>query len=307
MNENKRKNFIKIKDLKNYHFDFIGDVHGCFKKLCQLLEKMGYKKDENGIYFHKTRKAFFLGDIVDGGPEVVKTFNLVKSMVEKGYATMILGNHEINLLAINTKYNGKYLRERSNSKLRQCKNSLDLILKENSKENMNFLRSIPLWIEVDSFRAIHACWHQESINILKTFVDKDNTLSEKTFPNIYTNKDAFDAMEKTLKGLELTLPEEYAYKDKYGKTRTNCRYLWWDKNRSVEERISIDESLINIPFKKYNDTKIVFFGHYWRKGTPQVSNPYAICLDYSVMIGGNLCAYRFDGEKVLDSKKLIFV
>lgn len=40
-------------------FDFIGDVHGSYKKLSQLLEKLGYKKDNEGIYFHDSRIAFF--------------------------------------------------------------------------------------------------------------------------------------------------------------------------------------------------------------------------------------------------------
>ena len=84
------------------NFDFIGDIHGSYKKLIQLLEKLGYQQDSEGIYFHDDRKVFFLGDIVDGGNQVVECFNLVKNMVRKGYAKAIMGNHEINLLAINS-------------------------------------------------------------------------------------------------------------------------------------------------------------------------------------------------------------
>ena len=299
---------ISIKDLNKYLFDFIGDAHGCRVKLDNLLEKMGYVKDDEGIYYHPERKAFFLGDIVDGGPNVVDTFYMVKRMVEKGYAFAIMGNHEINLIAFNTKDNeGNLLRERSNEKLRQCKNSLDLILSKEAKENMKFLLSLPLFVDTDNFRTIHACWHQPSVDILKKYVDEENRLSNESMIALYKSEKGFDAMEKALKGIELTLPEEYAYRDKYGKKRLNCRYIWWREDISVESRLShVPEDKIQLPDAKYQDDKVVFFGHYWMKGEPTIQSKKALCLDYSAMAGGYLCAYRFD-NKELNKKHFVYV
>jgi len=62
-------------NLKHVHgpFDIIGDVHGCFDELCQLLEKLGYKIEKSDHY-HVThpdgRKAVFAGDLVDRGPKI---------------------------------------------------------------------------------------------------------------------------------------------------------------------------------------------------------------------------------------------
>ena len=54
------------------------------------------------------------------------------------------------------------------------------------------------------------------------------------------------------------------------------------------------------PYKKSN--KPVFFGHYWRSGTPRPLAPNLACLDYSVAReGGQLVAYRWAGEKILDT------
>lgn len=235
---------------------------------------------------------------------------MVKAMIEKGYAFAILGNHEINLIAFNTKSKkgNYYLRERTNSKLRQCHASLDLILKENAKENMDFLKSLPLFVECNNFRAIHACWHKDSIKILKAVLTTDNTLTDDFFHLMYEEKSSlFDAMEKTLKGLELELPDKYAYLDKYGKKRTNCRYLWWDKNQDVESRIQIDKNdNINHNYGKYTDDKPVFFGHYWMSGTPRLTSNNAICLDFSVLADNHLYAYRFD-NKELSEGNLIYV
>ena len=45
-------------NLKHEHgpFDIIGDIHGCYDELLQLLEKLGYTKDENGITQPPERK-----------------------------------------------------------------------------------------------------------------------------------------------------------------------------------------------------------------------------------------------------------
>ena len=84
-------------------YDIIGDIHGQASKLQALLDKLGYKL-VNGIYVHPDiqRQAIFVGDLIDGGPEQLKTVSIVKSMVEKGSALAIMGNHEFNAIAWHT-------------------------------------------------------------------------------------------------------------------------------------------------------------------------------------------------------------
>ncbi|MGZ4860451.1 MAG: AAA family ATPase, partial [Candidatus Angelobacter sp.] len=60
-------------NLKHEHgpFDIIGDIHGCYDELLQLLDKLGYAKDENGTTQPPAgRKAVFVGDLVDRGPKI---------------------------------------------------------------------------------------------------------------------------------------------------------------------------------------------------------------------------------------------
>jgi protein phosphatase len=82
-------------------FDIIGDVHGCYDELCELLERLGYAVDkENGTaaFLDGRRKAIFLGDLCDRGPENVKTLRLVMNMAESGAALCVPGNHDVKLL-----------------------------------------------------------------------------------------------------------------------------------------------------------------------------------------------------------------
>jgi len=74
-------------------FDLIGDIHGCYDELCELLKKLGYQ-EENGIYRHPLgRRTVFLGDIVNRGPKNLEVLRLVNAMVKTDNALFIPGNH----------------------------------------------------------------------------------------------------------------------------------------------------------------------------------------------------------------------
>lgn len=84
-------------------FDIIGDIHGCFDELSELLAKLGYiiVRDEAGAYVvsHPTgRRVIFLGDLVDRGPKIAEVLRLVMDMVASGTALCVPGNHETKLL-----------------------------------------------------------------------------------------------------------------------------------------------------------------------------------------------------------------
>jgi protein phosphatase len=86
-------------------FDIIGDVHGCYDELVQLLERLGYEtavtqNGERGIVVTPPagRRAVFLGDLIDRGPNAPDVLRLVMGMVEQGTALCVPGNHEAKLL-----------------------------------------------------------------------------------------------------------------------------------------------------------------------------------------------------------------
>jgi protein phosphatase len=81
-------------------FDIIGDVHGCYDELVSLLAKLGYDVAEegSGAAHPEGRKAVFLGDLVDRGPNTPGVLRLVMGMVASGSALCVPGNHENKLV-----------------------------------------------------------------------------------------------------------------------------------------------------------------------------------------------------------------
>ncbi len=84
-------------------FDIIGDVHGCFDELVELLKELGYEistppDGETVIEPPQGRKAIFVGDFVDRGPKVAEVLRLVMGMQETGAAICVPGNHDVKLV-----------------------------------------------------------------------------------------------------------------------------------------------------------------------------------------------------------------
>lgn len=76
-------------------YDIIGDVHGCFDELIQLLNKLGYSNEKDGIFRHEEgRTLIFVGDITDKGPDSQMCLDLVLNQVMHGPDKMIMGNHD---------------------------------------------------------------------------------------------------------------------------------------------------------------------------------------------------------------------
>lgn len=79
-------------------FDIIGDVHGCAGELVQLLGVLGYAVRVDGGRITTTappgRRAVFVGDFVDRGPDSPGVLRIVMAMVEAGQALAVAGNHD---------------------------------------------------------------------------------------------------------------------------------------------------------------------------------------------------------------------
>ena len=79
-------------------FDIIGDIHGCYDELLDLLARLGYQNDaEAGMRHPGGRRVVFLGDLVDRGPKIVETVTLARRMVAAGQAICVPGNHDVKL------------------------------------------------------------------------------------------------------------------------------------------------------------------------------------------------------------------
>jgi len=300
--------------------DFIGDIHGHADKLEALLKKLGYS-NTNGSYRHPERKVIFVGDYIDRGPNIKETLRIVRNMVENDNAIALMGNHEYNAICYHTEIsNYEYLREHSEKNTSQhCETLKQLINPDELKSYIDWFKTLPLFYETENFRAVHACWDEQSITELITLMPDGRMTDELIYESVKKGTKLFQAIENTLKGKELKLPSKAKIEDKDGHLRNDIRIKWWEdpaksdyKSISVEGYTNLPNevvdvySLVNADYYKENE-KAVFFGHYWLEGHPVLFRDNICCIDYSVAKKGKLVAYRFDGEKKLVNNNLLSV
>jgi hypothetical protein len=312
-------------ELKN-GYDIIGDVHGHADKLEGLLRKMDYELID-GTWQHPERKAIFVGDLIDRGPRQIDSVMIAKRMVEGGHAHIVMGNHEFNAIAYATPHPNKpgdFLRThwgklgRKNRK--QHKAFLTAVGKYSvrHKELITWFKTIPLWLEIDGLRIIHACWDLKSMEGLKSKLGPNQTVTDELMVTMSTkgHQDYRD-LEILIKGPEIEMPKGLSYKDKDGIERRKARYAWWNEKAENMEEAAVISS--DFKFKKnrskgelseytieegdrrpYTDAVPLFFGHYWCSDKSlKICSDYAICVDYSAGKGGPLKAYRWDGKTPL--------
>jgi bis(5'-nucleosyl)-tetraphosphatase (symmetrical) len=68
----------------------IGDIQGCCDELKALLARCNYSADRDQLWF--------VGDLVNRGPKSLEALRFVRSLGEN--ATVVLGNHDLHLLAL---------------------------------------------------------------------------------------------------------------------------------------------------------------------------------------------------------------
>ena len=91
-------------DRRDQHgpFDIIGDVHGCLDECVQLLRALGYTvagtREAPEVTAPESRRAIFVGDLVDRGPDSPGVLRLAMAMVANGAAFCVPGNHDMKLM-----------------------------------------------------------------------------------------------------------------------------------------------------------------------------------------------------------------
>ena len=78
--------------------DIIGDIHGHAAELKSLLTRMDYK-ETNGVWQHPSRKAIFVGDLIDRGPAIREVLHIVRNMIDNDQTLAVMCNHEYNAIA----------------------------------------------------------------------------------------------------------------------------------------------------------------------------------------------------------------
>ena len=174
----------------------------------------------------------FLGDFIDRGQKLrehKELLGIVMEMVRSGNALSVMGNHEFNALAYHTEVDGTPLRPHSKKNtdqhiafLQEFEN--DPIAKA---EVLEFFKTLPLWIELDELRVVHACWDQSSIDALTRLYGGPRMTSELLIKASDPTTKEYKYAETILKGYETPLPKGISFLDKDGNKRHAMRTQWW--------------------------------------------------------------------------------
>jgi hypothetical protein len=234
--------------------DIIGDVHGEMDGLRALLARLGYDM-EGGVGHPDDRRLVFVGDLVDGGPDSLGVAELVLQLCERERALCLMGNHEINLLE---SVDGGKVRA-------STRPTYDDVLARADRwaPVLSFFRRLPLAIETDALRIVHAVWDTECLAMLSPLLEGQGPSPPASFgvrrwwgspvvdkglldglPDVLIPKSDDVPHAIVLKGLEIDAGGQ-SITDGYGTPRTNLRECWWQG------------SARHIP-----RDKLIVFGHY---------------------------------------------
>ena len=173
--------------MKNIYI--IGDVHGCYKTLVALIDKLPNKKDSN---------ICFVGDLVDKGNFSKDVVEFVKS---NNYPC-VLGNHEVMLIDNATEILAtNKINKKSSFWINKCggKETLESYdNKELLKDHISYLKSLPLYLKYKDLKTTDKRYLVVShSHILKSWEHREypnDSKEYKTFENecLYSRYKSFD-------------------------------------------------------------------------------------------------------------------
>jgi hypothetical protein len=188
------------------------------------------------------------GDFIDGGKFNEQVITDVRNMVANGSAHAIMGNHELNAILFNESNQERtgWLRNRSDDNRRQhgtfiaeygCMGELATDSPEEHRliDVLDWFRSLPLFLEFNDFRVVHAQWDAASIALISELDAfsinnsiKGARLRKADYESVADIQSVIGAaVERSLKGTEAALPDGYSFLDHHKKPRKHVRLKWW--------------------------------------------------------------------------------
>lgn len=259
----------------------IGDIQGCFDELQRLLERLQFDDGRDRLWF--------CGDLVNRGPKSLEVLRFVSGLGDR--AVVVLGNHDLHLLAVAT---GKG-RKREDE-------TLDAVLAAPDRDELlSWLASRPLMHEDESlgFCMIHAGlppqWGRGEAAACAREVEAvlaDSAERQRFFARMYGNKP--DLWSASLRGSDRLRFIVNCF--------TRLRYCDPSGHLGLREKGPPGSQSagflpwFKIPGRRSADTRIIC-GHWSTLGYLAADNVWA--LDTGCLWGGSLTALRIDIEPAM--------
>ena len=255
----------------------IGDVQGCYDQLMRLLERAGYDERRDVLWF--------VGDLVNRGPQSAKTVRFVKGLCDR--QVTVLGNHDLALLVI-----------AAGIKKPHRGDTFDELLAASDRDELiDWLRRQKLMHAGNGYAMVHAgLLPQWSVEQALALAGEVETVLRATnyrqfLANMYGNEpvrwrddlagyDRLRVIVNAMSRLRLVTPDgAMEFKHKLGLDRLPPGYLpWYD----APGRVSRGERVI--------------FGHWAALGL--LLREDVVCLDSGCVWGRALSALRLEDRRI---------
>lgn len=154
----------------------IGDIHGCYKELKELVLTL----EKKGEYNKNTDKLIFLGDYIDRGKDSRLVIKFIRDLQkDNNNVIALMGNHEDMLLNYYKGINNDWLYNGHMETLDSYKG-----FNKQFNKDMQWMKTLPLYHEDENFIYVHA-----GIDVNKQMKNQNkNTLLWIREPFIYNWK-----------------------------------------------------------------------------------------------------------------------
>ena len=258
-----------VQPLFNGPLDIIGDVHGEIEALSSLLHHLGY--DATGRH-PSDRKLVFVGDLTDRGPDSPAVVDIVHSLVNAERAQCVLGNHDLNILLGDRKHdNHWFFGEEWALDGSNVPTPAKLADDSVRRQVLELFGSLPLVLERDDVRVVHACWDLGMVEIARQTHDVVTLYGEHVETiNARHRRSHLDEIDRGLEHQNLNPVKVLTS----GKERRVTKPFEASGKMRYEERVSW--------WNEYTDHPLCIFGHYSNyRGNFNLSSR-AICVDFAV-------------------------
>lgn len=266
---------------------FIGDVHGCYNNLRNILDNVNFDPNYDMLYL--------TGDLVARGPNSLEVLRLIKSFNKS--ATTVLGNHDLHLLKTYFGFNHKEFKEYFHTILKA----------PDVDELMLWLRTQPI-LHVDETKKLlmsHAGINpQWNLNQTKIYA--------KEIENILTSKNPFSLFKKLSNSNKKKLikndTHNYHIKSIQNNLNSFTKMRYIQKNGLLDFKYKDNPE--NVPkniYPWFNLLKLItpayyniIFGHWASLKHHQIpSGIYG--LDSGCCWGGHLTLLRWEDKKIIQT------
>ena len=137
----------------------IGDIHGCFDSLRELVE--------HKIMIRKSDKLVFLGDYIDRGNQSRKVIDYIIGLKDKDFdITTLIGNHESMLLEalLNEDFLPEWIRNGGSATLKSFGIKS---IKQLGQSYIAFFKALQYYCLIDNFLFVHAGFNDNISNPLE--------------------------------------------------------------------------------------------------------------------------------------------